>query len=196
MHPMARFRRASNAILGCIPGLEYRPFPDSNGRDTTHEDRDVPALLAFAAPAPGLRILEIGCGGGVALPVIAARCRPARLVAIDIDRGLLARATERVRARGVAADLVRADVRAMPFPEASFDLVIDFGTCFHIARGADALREIHRVLRPGGLVAYESKRNQLVSHPFRSALRTLDWSAAPGLRPLRATRDWGLHTRL
>lgn len=188
-------RRAVDAVVGCVPGVEYRAFPDSGGRDTSHERIDVPALIDFAAPAPGLRILEIGCGRGIALPVIAARCAPRRLAAIDIDARLLGEATQRLAATGTDATLVLGDVRAMPFEAASFDLVIDFGTCYHIARSAQAIAEIARVVAPGGRFVYETRRAQLASHPLRARLRAIDWSYDQAFGPEHAGDEYAVRVR-
>lgn len=153
-------------------------------------------MLAFAAPEPGLRILEVGCGRGVALPVIAAHCAPALLVGIDIDGELLAAAARHVANRGTPADLVRADVRSLPFATGSFDLVLDFGTCYHIAGSARALAEIARVLCTGGRFIYETRAAQLASHPLRARLRTLDWSGTDAFGPERSSRDHAQRSRV
>ena len=58
---------------------------------------------------------------------------PKHLVGIDIDPLLLQRAAERAAQRGVNVELRQADVRALPFSDGAFDMVIDFGTCHHIS---------------------------------------------------------------
>jgi ubiquinone/menaquinone biosynthesis C-methylase UbiE len=73
----------------------------------------------------------------------------------------------------------------MPFADESIDIVIDFGTLYHIARSPAALDEIARVLVPGGAFVYETKASQFLSHPVRSRGRRLPApaprSAAPPL---------------
>ena len=165
---------------------EYRAFPAEVGRDSAHADLELPVMQRVLDLPRGRDVLEVGCGGGSGLDALAALLEPRRLVGIDIDRDALAR----VRA---PAEVFAADVRALPFPDAAFDLVFDFGTLWHIARAADALVEIARVLRPGGYFIHETKLNQLASHPVRSLVRRLPWSAA--LRPLRATLLWGVQVR-
>jgi ubiquinone/menaquinone biosynthesis C-methylase UbiE len=78
----------------------------------------------------------------------------------------------------------------MPFDDESFDLVIDFGTCYHITQPERALREIARVLSVGGIFVYETPVNQLLSHPIRSFGRRLPWQAAPELVPQRNAVLW------
>jgi ubiquinone/menaquinone biosynthesis C-methylase UbiE len=154
---------------------EYRPFPDVARRNRFQEALEVPALVRALRLARGQRILEVGCGRGVALPPLVQRLRPKRLVGLDVDGELLE--TARARLRGVSLDteveLRQADVRALPFPDASFDLVLDFGTCYHVARRAQALREISRVLVEGGRFVHETRLSQLLSHPVRSWGRRL-----------------------
>jgi SAM-dependent methyltransferase len=102
-------------------------------------------IRALGLPQLG-RVLEVGCGRGVALPVLGRLLRPSRLVGLDPEVGYLEEAQSRLSDAGITADLVPGDVREMPFPDAAFDLVIDFGTCYHVARPEAALAEIARVL--------------------------------------------------
>ena len=127
-------------------------------------------------------MLEVGCGRGVALPGLARLCRPRSLVGLDMESALLDEARHYLTAYDVRCELVCGDVRQMPFEAASFDVVVDFGTLFHIARPAAGLAEIARVLRPGGLFVEETKLSQVLSHPLRSRGRRVPWEDAPRLR--------------
>jgi ubiquinone/menaquinone biosynthesis C-methylase UbiE len=140
-------------------------------------------------------MLEIGCGRGVALPALDRLCLPSLLVGLDVDAALLGEAHVRVRQVGVRCELVAGDVRAMPFDDGAFDVVIDFGTLFHIARSDAGLREIARVLRPGGLLVHETKISQLLSHPVRARGRVLPWRAVPQLRSGRWAGLWAARVR-
>ena len=126
-------------------------------------------------------MLEVGCGRGIALPPLAQGLRPALLAGVDIDSVLLAEAARRTAAKGIRVRLCRADVRSLPFPDGSFDVAIDFGTCYHIANPEQGMREIVRVLSSGGLYVSETLSNQLLSHPFRSGRRPLPWETLPEL---------------
>lgn len=174
---------------------EYRAFPNEDGRNWRQERVEIPLMLRALDLPRRARILEIGCGRGVALPVLARRLEPIRLVGVDIDAALLSQASRRLRQTGTHAELVAADVRRLPFDDQDFDLVIDFGTCFHVARSDDALREVTRMLTCRGIFATETRLSQLLSHPIRSRGRFLPWTAAPALAPRRRAGLWQSHWR-
>jgi ubiquinone/menaquinone biosynthesis C-methylase UbiE len=127
--------------------------------------------------------------------VFARLCEPTRLVGLDIDPELLAVAAESLREHGAEAELVAADVREMPFEAGAFDVIVDFGTLFHIARPQAATAEIARVLAPGGTFVHETKASQLLSHPVRSRGRRLPRLEHDGLRQRRWAMLWAAHSK-
>jgi ubiquinone/menaquinone biosynthesis C-methylase UbiE len=141
-------------------------------------------------------MLELGCGRGIGLVPLARIARPASLIGVDRDRDLLRHAERRLDEQGVAARLVWSDVRALTLPDESVDVVVDFGTCYHVARPDAALSEIERVLAPGGLFVTESPLAQLLAHPSRSTRRRLPWHAAPLLVPHRCAGLWSSRVKL
>jgi len=169
---------------------EYRPFPDVNRRNAWQETLEIPALVWALRLPERRRVLEVGCGRGIALPSLARLLQPTRLVGLDIDGALLACAGTRALGHRLAPELVEGDVRQLPLPDASFDLVVDFGTCYHIARQGQALREIARVLAVGGRFIYETRPSQLLAHPVRSWRRRLPWDAVPELVAERHALLW------
>ena len=173
--------------------LDYRPFPNDTGRNTRQARLEVPLFVRVLGIHTGRRILEIGCGRGIALPVISRLCRPDRLVGIDIDASLLDEAA--AHTHGLDVELVCADARALPFPDETFDVVIDFGTCYHIGHPAQAMAEITRVLAPGGLFCHETPLSQLLSHPIRWGGRRLPWDKAPELASGRRALMWSARHR-
>jgi ubiquinone/menaquinone biosynthesis C-methylase UbiE len=175
--------------------LEYRPFPNEAGRDTRQATIEIPFMVRALGLPTGGRVLEVGCGRGVALPGLARLLRPSRLVGLDIEPAFLAEAGQRLEVAGIVAELVPGDVRRMPFPRASFDLVVDFGTCYHIARPGAALAEIARVLAPGGLFIHETPVSQLLSHPVRSFRRRLPWKGFACFERQRTAVLWSARRR-
>jgi ubiquinone/menaquinone biosynthesis C-methylase UbiE len=181
--------------IGPFGSEEYRPFPNEEGRNSRQASLEVPLMIrALGLPAHG-RVLEIGCGRGVALPVLARLLRPARLVGLDPEAAFLEEARQRLTEAAVAAELVPGDVRRMPFPDAAFDLVVDFGTCYHIARPETALAEIARVLAPGGLFVHETPLSQVLSHPVRSFGRRIPWRLGPAFERHRTALLWSARRR-
>jgi SAM-dependent methyltransferase len=163
-------------------GDEYRPFPEKADRNARQQSLEVPLLVRCLGLRHRARLLEVGCGAGVALPVFRRLCAPELLVGLDIDGVALEHAARRTALLHPSVQLIRADARSIPVCDEFFDAVVDFGTCYHIARSGDAVSEIERVLRTGGVFATETKLNQFLSHPVRSRGRALHLHAAPALR--------------
>lgn len=178
------------SALGPFSDPEYQPFPNEEGRNSRQESLEIPLMIRALGLPLGGRVLEVGCGRGVGLPVLHRLLRPSRLVGLDPEISFLEEARRRATSAGIVAELIPGDVRHMPFPDAAFDLVVDFGTCYHIARPALALAEVSRVLAPGGLFVHETPVSQLLSHPVRSFGRRLPWSAAPSLARHRTALLW------
>lgn len=170
--------------------MPYRPFPNQERRNFLQTHLEIPALLRVLPVPAQSRLLEIGCGRGVGLARFAELCAPARLVGIDIDPELIDLARERLGRRR-SAELVVADARALPFDGAAFDVVVDFGTCYHIERPGQALMEVARVLRPGGMFIHETRFAQLLAHPARATRHPLPWRSVPALVPHRHAVLWG-----
>lgn len=109
--------------------------------------------LALLALAPGARVLELGCGTGVILPALATGVMPnGEVVGIDHNAGFLEQARQRVETAGVGSQvtLVEADATKLPFPAASFDAAHVERVLMHLDDPDAALREVRRVLKPGG----------------------------------------------
>jgi ubiquinone/menaquinone biosynthesis C-methylase UbiE len=112
------------------------------------------ADVARLADAPaGASILDIPCGGGFALRVLRPG-QAVRYVAADISPYMLQRAREearRLQGRDMI-EFVEADVTALQFADASFDLCVTYNGLHCLPDPRAALRELTRVLRPGGTV--------------------------------------------
>ncbi len=106
--------------------------------------------------APRARILEIGCGRGAGARMIRREYAPRRIDAIDIDPDMIRRAE---RHPGAAGDdsihFQVADAQHLPFADRSMDAVFNFGIIHHLEDWRQGIREIARVLKPGGLFFFE-----------------------------------------
>ena len=174
----------------------YEPFANQEWRNVLQSALEVKLAAKLLHVPKGLRVLEVGCGRGIALAALTRVCQPASLAALDIDPALLEVARANAREQGLDVTFVEGDVRNMPFDDAAFDLVVDFGTCYHVARPEAALAEIERVLAPGGLFVCESPIAQLLAHPSRSTRRRLPWQAAPLLVPHHCAGLWASRVKL
>jgi ubiquinone/menaquinone biosynthesis C-methylase UbiE len=99
-------------------------------------------------------ILEIGCGQGTGARIIYDLFTPQRYVGIDLDPRMIRRAIRRSGTLPNTTFLER-DVTSLEFPDATFDLVLDFGILHHVPDWRNALAEVHRMLRPGGEFLFE-----------------------------------------
>jgi ubiquinone/menaquinone biosynthesis C-methylase UbiE len=123
-----------------------------------------------ASRLPCERFLDAGCGDGRYLAALARLPeRPHQVVGTDIAERILATARRATEAAGIDAELVRANLEALPFEDASFDLVLCTQVLEHVLDPAAALRELARVLRPRGtLVLSTDNRRALVSRALNA----------------------------
>ncbi|OIJ68659.1 class I SAM-dependent methyltransferase [Streptomyces mangrovisoli] len=159
-----------------------RRFPD-----------DGPAYAAAVADLglrAGDRVLDAGCGTGRALPPLrAAVGTRGTVVGVDLTEAMLTAARD--AGREDAGRLLLADVSALPLRTEVFDAVFAAGLIAHLPHPAENLRELRRVVRPGGTLA--------LFHPIgRAALAARqgrritpdDLRAEGNLRPLLAGSGW------
>ena len=128
------------------------------------------AVLEALELRPGDRVLEVGVGTGISLPLYP---RDVRITGIDVSREMLEKARTRVaRARlsNVEA-LVEMDAEAMAFPDASFDKVVAMYVVSVVPQPAKLLEELHRVCRPDGeifIVNHFQSENPIVGRLERA----------------------------
>ncbi|MFD4553733.1 class I SAM-dependent methyltransferase [Streptomyces sp. NPDC058469] len=154
---------------------------------------DGPAYAAAVAELglrSGDRVLDAGCGTGRALPPLrAAVGRSGVVVGADLTPAMLEAA---IRAgRGRDGLLLLADVTALPLRPESLDAVFAAGLIAHLPRPEENLRELARVVRPGGMLAlfHPIGRAALAARQGRQ-ITPDDLRAEPNLRPLLAGSGW------
>ena len=113
-------------------------------------------LLAQAAPQPGEQVLDVACGTGAVTLALAAAVGPGgRVLGVDLSDGMVAAAAARAQSAGfVQVEFARMDAEALTLPAASFDLVVCALGLMYLPDPDVALREVHRVLRPGGRAVF------------------------------------------
>jgi SAM-dependent methyltransferase len=104
--------------------------------------------------APFDSALEIGAGTGYFSLNLARIGLVRRATATDISPGMLAALRTSAARLGVEVETVRSDAERLPFSDRSFDLVFGHAVLHHIPDLRTAFEEFHRVLRPGGVVAF------------------------------------------
>ena len=121
----------------------------------SHTWRTAENSAAYLLPElrPGLDLLDVGCGPGTLTADLASRVAPGRVVGIDRADAVLEQAASHAASRGVAVEVRAGDVYALPFSDASFDVVHAHQVLQHLVDPVRALGEMRRVLRPGGVVA-------------------------------------------
>jgi len=107
----------------------------------------IPIAAEFAS-ARGLKVLEVGCGLGTDGAQFAEA--GANYTGVDLTDAAVDLARKRFELFDLPGEFRTADAENLPFANASFDLVYSHGVLHHTPDTAEAVREIHRVLRPGG----------------------------------------------
>ncbi len=174
-----------------------------NGGERYVPEADEGAMIAaehqsryawVAALASGRDVLDAGCGVGWG-SVVLANASARRVVGLDIDELAITNARERAAAdarehAAAPTSFECGDLRALPFEDASFDLIVCFEALEHVADPGRVLDELRRVLRPGGLLAVSSPNrgvypagnpfhlHELTSQELAAALRSRFQSVA------------------
>jgi ubiquinone/menaquinone biosynthesis C-methylase UbiE len=132
-------------------------------RQATHQ-------AAFFLPylQPGMTLLDCGCGPGAITLGLAEAVAPGQVVGVDREPSMVARACALAKEHQVAHVRFQVgDLCDLPFPASAFDAVFTCAVLEHLADPVQALREIGRVLKPGGTVgvSYSDWSEPLISPP-------------------------------
>ncbi len=150
-----------------IASEKWKAKSAAMGRDVTQ------ALVEYSRPKPGMKVLDLASGTGEPAISLASRVGPAgHVTALDLSNELLRIATERAQQRRLTNfSIQQADAHQLPYPDQSFDLVTSrFGVMF-FQNCEKALREVHRVLKPGARTCF------LAWGPFEQPY----WSSTMGM---------------
>jgi ubiquinone/menaquinone biosynthesis C-methylase UbiE len=137
--------------------------------EQTYASRDVVAqrerVLSLLAPQPGERVLDVGSGPGYLVALIAEAVGPAGVVhGVDPSPAMNALAAARAGGRSWV-HLDEGDAVALPYPDGAFDVAVSTQVYEYVADISGALRELRRVLRPGGrALILDTDADSLVWH--------------------------------
>jgi SAM-dependent methyltransferase len=145
-------------------------------------------LVKFAQVRAGERVLDVGCGTGV-VAITAARTG-AQASGLDLTPALLERARKNAAVAGVNVDFIEGDAEALPYADASFDVVLSqFGHIF-APRPDVAVKEMLRVLRRGGRLAFSTwPPEHFIGRMFAFIARHLP--PPPDAEPPAPPPQWG-----
>jgi ubiquinone/menaquinone biosynthesis C-methylase UbiE len=121
-----------------------------------HGARSAEGSAAYLLPhlQPGWRLLDVGCGPGTITTGLAEAVGPGEVIGVDFAEQAVESARAAAAERGdTRTRFEQADVYALPYDDASFDVVHCHQVLHHLTDQVAALREMRRVCRPGGLVA-------------------------------------------
>jgi ubiquinone/menaquinone biosynthesis C-methylase UbiE len=158
---------------------------------------------AYTLP-PGARCLEIGCGRGAGARIIHETFAPSWIDAIDIDPEMLDLARRKQASWNLEQlHLIAGDAQDLPYRDACFDGVFNYGIVHHLEDWQKGIREVARVLRNGGVFYFEEIYpplyaniifRYLLQHPrenrfhgpeFRTFLKTCGLRLLPGYKESR-----------
>jgi len=143
MNPNRRVESAEDAIV-----REYRKLARRyDERWAFYVEATVRETIPRMDLQPSSRVLDVACGTGVLLDLISAMFVEAKLSGTDLSPEMLQVARSRL---GLTVDLREGRVDALPYEDGSFDIVVSTNAFHFFARPDEALREMSRVLRPGG----------------------------------------------
>ncbi len=149
-----------------------------------------PRLVRFAGITRGTRVLDVGCGTGV-VAVTAARLG-AKVTGVDLTPELIEHAKENARIASLEIDWHVGDAEALPAADASFDVVVSQWGHMFAPRPDVTVREMLRVLKPGGTIAFATWPPEVYTGRLFALLGKYTGGPPPGVSPPAAWGDVAL----
>lgn len=189
-------------VLNASAGPTYAHGYDSAMTVKMHTRRTVEVQGRFFLPylQPGMRLLDCGCGSGSITRGIARIVAPGEVVGIDIAASEIDHArTGALREKVTNARFEVGNLYELAFPDASFDAIFCHNVLEHLNEPSNALREMRRVLKPGGVIGVRDADNggdllqpeeELLLEWF--ALLEADWRIVGGNPRLARSLPWVL----
>ncbi|GMV23872.1 MAG: hypothetical protein AMXMBFR57_38210 [Acidimicrobiia bacterium] len=140
--------------------------------------------LALARPSASEDVLEVGCGVGDFAITLGAMARAT--TACDFSPEAIRQATTKARVQGANVRFLVGSADALPLPDASCDLVYSCECLEHVPHPRQALREMFRVLRPGGrlVLTTENYSNAIAMYWAWCALRGVPYNSGEAVQPI------------
>ncbi|MFB4306103.1 class I SAM-dependent methyltransferase [Actinomadura sp. GTD37] len=144
-------------------------FMNSPVRRAMQRRLALPLMGRCGGPLPGgSRVLEIGCGSGYGSRLLLEEWGAGHVDAVDLDPAMVRRARRRLvphsgRVRVGVADVT--DLGALVPADGEYDAVVNFGILHHVLDWQAAVREVARVLKPGGTFYFEELTKQGLQRP-------------------------------
>lgn len=138
-----------------VPGYKAAQVQHHEWRNAENSAAHLlPTLESMRQRNPKLSVLDVGTGSGTIATSLAARIPDAKMIATDLSEDILKRAQELAEGKGTKnVTFQQASAYELPFPDDSFDVTHTSQMLCHMDKPTDALKEMLRVTKPGGVVS-------------------------------------------
>lgn len=145
-------------------------------------------LLSMLVLPPEASVLDLACGAGAHIALLAPRCR--EIVGVDYSQPMLALAEQQLSLLPVGNWSLRlADAHDLPFPEGRFDVVVSMGLLDYVVSPDRVLSECRRVTRPGGTVLFSIPKRPSLFAFLRTRMGNAIKRVLFGLPPVGNAHD-------
>ena len=136
-----------------------------------------PKLVKFSGARQGMRLLDVACGTGVV--ALTASRQGIEVEGIDLTPELINRANENSKIMGLKAKFVEGDAEFLPYKESEFDIILSqYGHMF-APRPSIVVKELARVLKPGGILAFSTWPKELFMGKFFKLIESFSQPLSP-----------------